>query len=123
MRVQNYPPGELRPRRIRIGNDVLIGSRVLITDNCHGCYKGENQDCPDTPPNKRKLLSSAVDIENNVWIGENAIIQMGVTIGYGSIIAANSVVTKDVEPKSMVAGMPAAVIKKYDESAKEWRRI
>lgn len=109
--------------RIEIGNNVLMGSRVLIIDNSHGKYTGDNQDSPSVPPNKRKLIAQPVKIEDNVWIGENSVIQMGVTVGYGSVIAANSVATKDVPTKSMVAGAPAKVIKVYDEERKEWRRV
>ena len=100
-----------------------MGSRVLIIDNCHGKYTGDDQDSPHTPPNKRKLIAKPIKIENNVWVGENAVIQMGVTVGYGSIIAANSVVTKDVPPKSMVAGIPAKIIKVYDEEYEKWGKI
>ena len=109
--------------KIEIGNDVLMGSRVLIIDNSHGKYTGNDQDAPEIPPNKRKLISKSIKIENNVWVGENSVIQMGVTVGYGSIIAANSVVTKDVAAKSMVAGAPAKVIKIYNDEHKEWKKV
>lgn len=109
--------------KIEIGNNVLMGSRVLIIDNSHGKYVGENQDSPDTPPNKRKINAKPIKIEDNVWIGENSVVQMGVTVGYGSIIAANSIVTKNVPEKCMVAGAPARVIKKYDEINNEWKRV
>lgn len=109
--------------RIEIGNDVLMGSRVLIIDNSHGKYTGENQDNPNTPPNQREVVAKPIKIEDNVWIGENSVVQMGITIGYGSIIAANSVVTKDVPAMSMVAGAPARVIKAYNREIKEWERV
>lgn len=109
--------------KIEIGNDVLMGSRVLIIDNSHGKYTGNHQDTPDKPPNARKLMSKPIKIEDNVWVGENSVIQMGITVGYGSIIAANSVVTKDVPDKSMIAGVPARVIKAYDDRLKEWRKV
>lgn len=108
--------------KIIIGNDVLMGSRVLIIDNSHGRYSGENQDEPSVPPNKRKIVAKPIIIEDNVWVGENSVIQMGVTVGYGSIIAANSIVTKNVCANSMVAGAPAKVIKLYDKETKEWRK-
>lgn len=109
--------------KIEIGNDVLIGSRVLIIDNSHGTYSGEIQDSPNTPPNKRKLSSKPVVIRDNVWIGENSVIQMGTTVGYGSIIAASTIVTKDVPANSIVAGVPARIIKIYDEQSKEWKSV
>lgn len=109
--------------KISIGNDVLMGSRVLIIDNGHGKYTGDEQDNPDIPPNKRRLVSMPIVIEDNVWIGENAVIQPGVTVGYGSVIAANSVVTKSIPPRTMAAGMPAKAIKEFDIEKKEWRKI
>lgn len=109
--------------KIKIGNNVLMGSRVLIIDNSHGKYTGSMPDSPSTPPNKRELIAKPITIGDNVWIGENVVIQMGVSIGYASIIAANTVVTKDIPPMCIVAGLPAKVIKKYDENKKEWRKI
>lgn len=94
---------------IAIGNNVLLGSRVFITDHGHG--KGENGEV-DIPPNRRKLYSKgSVIIEDNVWIGEGACILPNVKIGYGSIIGANAVVTKDIPCKSVVGGVPAKVIR------------
>ena len=107
---------------IKIGNDVLMGSRILIIDNSHGKYSDDNQDSPNIPPNKRKLASKPVVIEDNVWIGENSVIQMGVIIGFGSVVAANSVVTKNVPPRCIVAGSPAKMIKRFDDELGEWKR-
>ncbi|MOA49611.1 2,3,4,5-tetrahydropyridine-2,6-dicarboxylate N-acetyltransferase [compost metagenome] len=56
-------------------------------------------------------MSSPVFIEDNVWIGEKAVILKGVRIGHNSIVAAGAVVTKNVPPFSIVAGVPAKVIK------------
>ena len=106
--------------RISIGNNVLMGSRVLIIDNSHGKYTGENQDNPNTPPNQRELVTKPIKIEDNVWIGEGAVIQQGVTIGKGSIVAANSVVTKDVPPKTIVGGVPAKRIKEFNGDNGTW---
>ena len=64
------------------------------------------------PPVKRNLYSKGnVVIENNVWIGERVCILSGVHIGEGAIIAANSIVTHDVPPYTLVGGIPAKVIK------------
>ncbi len=107
-------------QKITIGNNVLIGSKVLITDNSHGNYTGNHQDSPESSPNKRELVSSTVKIEDNVWIGENVVIQKGVTVGKGSIIGANSVVTRNI-PKNVIAvGCPAKIIKKYNEDEHKW---
>ena len=95
--------------RIVIGNNVLMGTKVLITDNSHGEFMIEQL---AVAPFKRPLSSKgAVLIDDNVWIGEKASILPGVHIGEGAIVAANSVVTKDVPAYSMVAGVPAKVIK------------
>lgn len=93
---------------IAIGNNVLTGPNVLITDNAHGACTVE---MADIPPLERPLVSKgAVVVGNNVWIGANACILPGVTIGNGSIIAANCVVTKDVPPYSMAMGVPATIV-------------
>lgn len=93
--------------KIIIGDDVLIGSHVLITDHSHGKLEKSQE-----PYNKRKLISKGpVIIEDNVWIGENACILPGVRIGTGCIIGANAVVTKDIPPYSVAVGVPAKVVK------------
>ena len=94
---------------IRIGNGVRIGPNVLITDNAHGASIAE---LLDIAPNLRPLSSKGpVVIEDNVWIGTKSSIMPGVHIGRGSIVAANSVVTHDVPPYCVVAGVPAKVVK------------
>lgn len=90
---------------IVIGNNVLTGSKILITDNTHGA---SSMDLLDLPPHQRPLYSkSPVIIENNVWIGEKVSIMPGVHIGKGTIIAANAVVTKDLPLYCIAAGAPA----------------
>ncbi|QUS36981.1 hypothetical protein GR316_10685 [Falsirhodobacter algicola] len=70
----------------------------------------------DVPRSSRRLLSRQVDIGCDVWIGRDVLIKGGVKIGHGSIVAARSVVTKDVPPYSIVAGSPARLIRmRFDE--------
>lgn len=98
--------------RIVIGDNVLTGKRVTISDNNHG-----NSDAStlQIPPVEREVVSKgSIVIGNNVWIGENALILSGVTIGESSIIAAGSVVTKDIPAFSIAAGNPARIIKTID---------
>lgn len=95
--------------KIVIGNNVLAGKWVTITDNSHGAVDKANL---KLPPLDRKLYSKgAVIIEDDVWIGDKATILPNVSIGQGSIIGANAVVTKDVPKYSVVAGNPATIIK------------
>lgn len=95
--------------KIVIGDNVLVGTGVLITDHSHGNITA---DALRLPPGKRRLYSKgAVIIKNNVWIGEHAAILPGVTIGENAIIGANAVVTKNVPANAVVGGNPAKVIK------------
>lgn len=108
--------------KIIIGNNVLMGSRVLIIDNSHGNYSGEMQDSPLVPPNQRILSTGQIKIKDNAWIGEGVVVQQRVTIGEGSIIAANSVVTRDVPDFCIVGGVPAKVLKIWNPETKGWVR-
>ena len=97
-------------KKITIGNGVLTGRMVIITDNSHGHTNIPEE--LDIDPILRPIVSTGeVVIEDNVWIGEKASIMPGVRVGKGSIIAANAVVTKNVPPYSIVGGCPAKVIK------------
>lgn len=106
---------------VEIGNNVLIASKCFISDTDHGVYKGDNQDSPDTPPNKRKLVSKPVKIGNNVWIGENVVILAGVEIGDGCIIGANSVIKGKWKSGSIIAGNPGKYIKQWNDN-KKWEK-
>jgi lipopolysaccharide O-acetyltransferase len=109
---------------IVIGDDVLIASKVFISDHNHGNYGvGSDTSPPNTTPYSRPLSSSAINIEKNVWIGESVHILAGVTVGEGSVIGAGSVVTRSVPPYSIAAGSPARVIKEYDFSGKRWIKV
>lgn len=94
---------------IEIGNGVLTGRFVLISDNSHG---GSSIKEIGISPLARKIYSKGrIYIGDNVWIGDKATILANVTIGKGAIIAANTVVTKDVPAYAVVAGCPAKIIK------------
>ena len=89
---------------ITVGNDVFIGPKVnLITIN-HDV----------DPDNRSATYGRPTKIEDKVWIGINSTILPGVTLGYGAIVGANSVVTKDVPPMTVVAGNPARIIKRIE---------
>ena len=90
-----------------IGDYVLAASNVLITDSDHVVD-------PDGIPVTRNcsLISRPVRIGNNCWFGQNAVVLKGVTIGDNCIVGANSVVTKSFESNSVIAGNPAALIRR-----------
>ncbi len=95
-------------RSIVIGNNLLTGSNVLITDNAHGMNNIEQL---NINPHSRDLSSKGgIMVGNNVWIGNNVCILSGVTIGNCAIIGANSVVTHDIPSYCVAAGTPAKTI-------------
>lgn len=99
---------------ITIGDDVFIGPKVnLITIN-HD---------PD-PENRSATCGRPIVIEDKVWIGINSTILPGVKIGYGAIVGAGSVVTRDVPAMTVVAGNPARIIKRIEKKTdKLWKII
>ena len=98
--------------QIVIGDGCLTGKWVTITDNAHGTFNLENLEL--MPKDRMVISKGPVIIGDNVWIGEKVTILPNVKIGSNSIIAANSVVTKDVPDNSIVAGVPASVIKRIE---------
>ncbi len=91
--------------KVVIGNDVIFGPGVYVFSENH------NFDDPDLPVVVQGETRIGVTIEDGVWIGSRAIILDGVRIGRNSIVAAGSVVNKDVPAYSIVAGIPAKVIR------------
>lgn len=107
--------------RIEIGNHVLIASRVFISDHNHGSYDEAGPDsAPTVPPSQRPWVPKPVHIGDRVWIGEQACILPGVTIGEGAIVGAGSVVTRGVPANTIVAGNPARVIRVFDPASGSW---
>jgi acetyltransferase-like isoleucine patch superfamily enzyme len=90
---------------IRIGNGVMIAPRVSLITGGHPLPLAERRD---------HLSFAPIVIEDDVWIGTAAVITQGVTIGAGAVVAAGAVVTRDVPTGTMVAGVPARVIKTID---------
>ncbi|EGY25567.1 bacterial transferase hexapeptide family protein [Desulfovibrio sp. A2] len=96
-----------RSRTIRIGRGTMIGPNCVITDSdFHAPWPPETR--LTTPAFER---DRDVTIGDNVWLGMRCIVLKGVTIGDGAIVAAGSVVTRDVPPATLVAGTPARVVR------------
>ena len=104
--------------RVDIGKNVLFAGHVHITDHSHGY---EDITRPITP---QPLFSKGpIIIEDDCWLGFSCEILSGVHIGKHSVVAARSVVTKDVPPYSIVAGNPARLIKQYNFETKTWEKV
>lgn len=86
---------------ITIEDDVLIGPKVSLITESH----------PLDPTERKSLLAKPVVVKRNAWIGAGAIILPGVTVGENAVVAAGSVVNKDAAANTVVAGVPAKVVK------------
>jgi acetyltransferase-like isoleucine patch superfamily enzyme len=107
--------------RVSIGDGVLIGSRVIVTDHSHGIYAGEVQSPPQMRPTDRPLSNDkAVIIGRNVWIGDGVAVLGGADIGEGAIIGANSVVTGKIPAACIAIGAPARPIRRWDAISAKW---
>lgn len=96
--------------RLTIGDRCLFGEQVSIHDEDH-CFGAEYATVPLA---ERPMRTRPVRIGSDVWVGAKAVITAGVTIGDGAVVAAQSVVTRDVPAHSLVAGAPARVIRSWD---------
>ena len=88
---------------VSIGAHALIGTGTVIADHSHHRARGRRMD-------EQGIFAKPVVIGDDVLINPNSVIVAGVTIGTGAIVAAGAVVTRDVEPYAIVAGVPARVI-------------
>lgn len=89
---------------ITIEDNVLIAPKVSLLSEGH----------PISPQNRQSLIPGHIHIKKNAWIGANATILPGVTVGENAVVAAGAVVTKNVPDNTIVGGVPAKVIKAID---------
>ena len=102
-------------REVTIEDDVMFASNVLISDGMHG-FENANE-----PYKYQKMWKIApVLVKRGCWIGQNVVVMPGVTIGTLSIIGANSVVTKSIPDRCIAIGVPARVVKTWDERSQTW---
>jgi len=98
---------------IEIGSNVMMGPRVTLLAETH------NYADPDRPMKSQGVSRSSIRVEDDCWIGAGAQVLPGVTIGRGSVVGAGAVITRDVAPYSIVAGIPARLIRRRLESDRE----
>lgn len=100
---------------IHAKNKIVIGRNCLIAANCQIIDSNAHELLMETPESRLSSIDfgKPILIGDNCWIGMNSIILPGVSIGDGAVIAAGSIVTKDVQEKTIVGGNPAKLIKSY----------
>lgn len=96
---------------ISIGHGVVISERVVIRDADNHTIQSVATETASEQISAEKSSTAPVVIQDHVWIGMNVMVLKGVTIGEGAVVAAGSLVNKDVPPHSLVAGVPAKVMK------------
>jgi len=108
---------------VEIGDDVLVGSKVHITDHNHGLYQGGDGECsPSVPPAIRPLHGAPVRIGNRVFLADGVVVLPGSDIGDGAIVGANSVVRGRLDPDTIYVGCPARAVKRHASATGTWLR-
>lgn len=113
--------------RIGIGNVVIgpvtIGNNVILAQNIVMSGLNHNYTNIDIPIYLQGETVATITIEDDCWIGANAVITAGVTIGKHSVVAGGAVVTKDIPPYCVAVGNPARVVKKYNFETEIWEKV
>lgn len=101
---------------VTVGNDVMLAQNIVVSGLNHS-YQDISQ-----PIATQACTTALISIADEVWIGANAVITAGVSIGKHSVVAAGSVVTRSVPPYTVVAGNPAKIIKQYNANQQTWQK-
>ncbi|MCK9627581.1 MAG: acyltransferase [Bacteroidales bacterium] len=113
--------------RIGIGNVIIgpvsIGSNVNLAQNVTVSGLDHNYEDVNSSIASQGVSTSQIVIEDDVWVGANSVITKGIRIGTHSVVAACSLVNKDVPPFSIVGGNPARLLKQYSKESGKWERI
>jgi acetyltransferase-like isoleucine patch superfamily enzyme len=99
----NYGSSLVASNHVKIGNDAMIGTHVMIMDCDFHRVEDKAWDTTGLP----------IIVEDRAWLGNRSIILKGVTIGHDAVVAAGSVVTRNVPPRTVVAGVPAKVVREF----------
>lgn len=102
---------------VTIGNDVRLAQNITLSGLNH------NYEDVSLPIHVQGVSTAPIIVENDCWIGANVVAVAGVTIGKHSIVAAGSIVTKNIPPYSVAVGNPARVIKTYNPETKTWEKV
>jgi acetyltransferase-like isoleucine patch superfamily enzyme len=97
-----------------IGNDVIFAQNIVASGLNH-VYQDIH-----TPIHQQGVTMATITVEDECWIGANVVLTAGITVGKHSVIAAGSIVTKDIPPYSIAAGNPARIIKQYNQLSGTW---
>jgi lipopolysaccharide O-acetyltransferase len=108
---------------LSIGHDVLVGSKVHITDHNHGLYQGTEASSPQEAPATRPLSGATVRIGDRVFLADGVVVMPGSDIGDGAIVGANSVVRGRLPGNTIYAGAPARPLKRFDATTRSWIRV
>lgn len=99
----NYGSSLVSSAHVRIGNDCLIGTHVTVMDCDFHRVEDKAWDTTGEP----------IVIEDRVWLGNRSMVLKGVRVGHDAVVAAGAVVTHDVEPRTLVAGVPAKIVRRF----------
>lgn len=112
--------------RIGLGNTIIgpaeIGNHVNLAQNVTVTGLNHNFENAEIPIDQQGVSTNKVTIEDDVWVGANAVILPGVTLGKHCVVAAGSVVSRSIPSYTVCAGSPAKVIKRYNPANKQWER-
>jgi len=99
----NYGTSLVASAHVKIGSDCLIGTHVQVMDTDFHRVEDKVWDPTGEP----------IAIEDRVWLGNRSIVLKGVRVGHDSVVAAGAVVTHDVPPRTLVAGVPARIVRRF----------
>jgi len=102
---------------------VTLGDEVILAQNVIASGLNHSYEDVNTPIWRQPCTTAEIVLEDECWIGANAVITAGVRIGKHAVVAGGSVVTKDVPPYSIAVGNPARVVKQYNPETEAWEKF